>query len=260
MFSPLEKYHIEAMVRGPSLPIYIIKIETILDPVERSGVMPVERPTVANALVISNRILVRLIPGSKIEIKSDEAIMADKARNAITAAFLNASFGIAYRNAFSFLFVAAENMPLKMTKNVVVFIPPPVDPGEAPMNIKIITAKRPAFEKPSRENVAKPAVLDEKLVNIAPSHVMLFPSVSFIKRVPRTKRTPLTDKTTFACIESFLKLNFLVQSSFMTRNPIPPKKIRNIVTILSITLSLYADKLCIFPKISNPELLKVAIE
>jgi hypothetical protein len=46
---------------------------------------------------------------------------------------------------------------------VVVFIPPPVDPGEAPMNIKIIIINKPAFVKFPNGYVLKPAVLAEVL-------------------------------------------------------------------------------------------------
>ena len=39
---------------------------------------------------------------------------------------------------FSDLFVAADLIPCNKTKNVLVFIPPPVEPGDAPINISTI--------------------------------------------------------------------------------------------------------------------------
>ncbi len=44
-------------------------------------------------------------------------------------------------------------------KVVVVLIPPPVDPGEAPMNISSIAKSKPAWEKEEISTVLKPAVL-----------------------------------------------------------------------------------------------------
>lgn len=53
MRSPLPKYQSEATVRGPSLPIYMIRIDSSFAPIPRSVVIPVERPTVPKALVTS---------------------------------------------------------------------------------------------------------------------------------------------------------------------------------------------------------------
>ena len=44
------------------------------------------------------------------------------------------------------------------TKKVVVLMPPPVDPGDAPTNINTIMTSRPALLKPLRSTVEKPAV------------------------------------------------------------------------------------------------------
>ena len=48
------KVHRDAMVSGPSLPINMIRIITSFPAVPRSGVIPVDRPTVPNAEVTSN--------------------------------------------------------------------------------------------------------------------------------------------------------------------------------------------------------------
>ena len=68
----------------------------------------------------------------------------------MTAAFRNASAGTEYRNAFSSRLVAADWMPCISTKKVLVLMPPPVEPGEAPMNISTISTSSPALEKPER--------------------------------------------------------------------------------------------------------------
>lgn len=48
--------------------------------------------------------------------------------------------------AFSDLLVAADIMPWIITKKVLVFIPPPVDPGDAPININTVSTSSPAVE------------------------------------------------------------------------------------------------------------------
>ena len=44
--------------------------------------------------------------------------------------------------------VAAERREHSSTKTVVVFMPPPVDPGFAPMNMRTHMTRIPAFVKP----------------------------------------------------------------------------------------------------------------
>ena len=65
-------------------------------------------------------------------------------------------------------------------------IPPPVDPGDAPINISTVTVKSPAVVKSLKGNVVNPAVLAETLVKKAPSHVMS--SVSRSSTVPTASR------------------------------------------------------------------------
>ena len=48
---------------------------------------------------------------------------------------------------------------LKMTEKVVVFIPPPVEPGEAPMNIKNRNDINTGCEREAISTVLNPAVL-----------------------------------------------------------------------------------------------------
>lgn len=60
---------IVTMVSGPSLPIYITSTSRSLLRELSPGVMPVDRPTVPKADVISNRISSKGIPGSRIHMK-----------------------------------------------------------------------------------------------------------------------------------------------------------------------------------------------
>ena len=158
-----------------------------------------------------------------------------------TAAFLKAFLGIAYLKAFSPLLVAADTIPLNKTKTVVVLIPPPVEPGEAPINIKTIITIMPAFEKLLKLKVEKPAVRAETLLNNAPSQVILL--VNLIITAPKIIKIMVTQITTFECIESDFHLNLLVFMSLITKKPIPPKMISIQVTTLRYTLFLYAARL-----------------
>ena len=176
----------------------------------------------------------------------------------IIAALRNASCGIEYLNAFSDSFVAADLTPLNKTKNVVVFIPPPVEPGEAPMNISTIITTSPASVNPPSGYVQNPAVLAETLWNSAPSQLMF--SVSLKSSAPAKISAALVESTTFECTESFFQCNFFSINSLITRNPIPPKNIIAQVTILSHTSFLYGIRLVPLPSTSKPALLNADIE
>lgn len=66
-------------------------------------------------------------------------------------------------NATQCLLVDALYTFFIIAKNVVVLIPPPVDPGDAPINIKITIVNNPALVKPLKGAVLNPAVLAEVL-------------------------------------------------------------------------------------------------
>ena len=59
----------------------------------------------------------------------------------------------------SSFFLKTENAEENSTAIVVVFMPPAVDPGEPPINIRIMVNTRPASLKAARFTVLKPAVL-----------------------------------------------------------------------------------------------------
>ena len=73
--------------------------------------MPVDKPTVPNALVISNNASIRDMPGSIITMRYAPVITTPNEIKVITAALRNASDGTAYLKAFSVLLVAADFIP-----------------------------------------------------------------------------------------------------------------------------------------------------
>ena len=146
----------------------------------------------------------------------------------IVVALWREGVGIRRRNASGGRFVEDVNRERRKTKNVVVFIPPPVDPGDAPMNISTIMTSKPASLKLPNENVANPAVRAVMLEKNAPSHVMSAPSVSFRSTVPEASRIPVMDSTTFVWREHFLHFRTRA-TSVMTKNPMPPTITRSAV-------------------------------
>jgi len=137
-----------ATVRGPSLPIYMVSIRVIFDAVDRIGVIPVVRPTVPIAEKHSNIISRRGIFGSKAVIAVVTPIAQIRPREIITNARCMIPSGIRLPNALASRPVELDAKDLMRAKKVVVFIPPPVDPGEAPMNISTHIITMPAVENP----------------------------------------------------------------------------------------------------------------
>lgn len=121
--------------------------------------------------------------GSKMHIKNVAMHTTPPERIVIMLAFDRTDLGMLLRNEESgflanTLFVASNN-----TKNVLVLIPPPVDPGEAPINIKMQRTNNPALVKLPIGYVEKPAVLADTLWKNAPIHVIF--SVAFKEAYPR---------------------------------------------------------------------------
>ena len=127
-------------------------------------------------------------------------------------------------------------MPCISANSVLVFIPPPVEPGDAPTNIKKIIASSPAFENSPSEYVEKPAVLAVTLLNRAPIHGIS--SVILKITAPPTVSATLIVSTTLVCIENFRQRNRFSTISRITRKPIPPKNIKKQVTRFKNTSSL----------------------
>src|SRR5699024_3533618 len=115
-------------------------------PSQRSGVIPVESPTVPNADTSSKSRCTKLHSGSVMQSRKVPAHTSSTERSEIVQAFERASEGMLRRKApICFLVNRLLTCCIK-TKKVLVLIPPPVDPGEAPINIRIINVNNPAFE------------------------------------------------------------------------------------------------------------------
>lgn len=95
MRSPLEKYQSDATVKGPSLPIYIMRMDRSFVPIPTVGVIPVERPTVPKALVTSKSASMIGTCGSSSAMPHVPIATTAIASRVMTAAFRKASLGMA---------------------------------------------------------------------------------------------------------------------------------------------------------------------
>jgi len=148
-----------ASVRVPILPIYMVRIIIVLPAKLNDEVMPVDKPTVPNADISSNKRLIKLLPGSVIASTNVEMKIREIENKAIEKALLIVSLEIVCLTISTlflpFIVLIAER---KITEKVVVFIPPPVDPGEAPTNIRNIIKISTGSPRCVKSTVLKPAV------------------------------------------------------------------------------------------------------
>ena len=173
----------------------------------KSGVIPVERPTVPAAETTSTNTSIKVKLGSTIRIKSVLVVMTIIAKVKILKALIILSAGIRRLKAVTGVFVAIPLILWIIVKNVVVLIPPPVDPGDAPINIKTDKTSNPACVKLPIGTVEKPAVRAETLWKKA--SIQLNPSVIFNKSVPTINYVTVMITTIFVFILSFLKFRFV---------------------------------------------------
>ena len=117
------------------------------------------------------------------------------------------------------------------TKKVVVLMPPPVDPGDAPMNIKIIITSSPALVMAPISMVEKPAVRVVMLWNSAAKK--LIGSVSQSSIAPPKISTAVVESTTLLCSVSLRNRPRQRSTSSITIKPMPPKTIIPSVTRFS---------------------------
>ena len=143
----------------PILPIYIQSINITLLGVVRLNVIPVDRPTVLKALVTSKSASesehfsnIRIPIVAKIIIMIAVKIMVSALEKSPSGSlFLNISSWVLPLRAF--------NAPVVTTANVVVLIPPPVPPGDAPINISMVRKNRENCVRLPVGRVLNPAVL-----------------------------------------------------------------------------------------------------
>ena len=117
------------------------------------------RPTVLMAEMTSNRTWVTRLPGTVMEI-SKVAREVHKMDNRMMAyALLIFSFGICRLNISTFFFpFKVLKILLQAIVNVVVFIPPPVDKGDAPIHIRNIVRRMVGVESKCIGIILNPAV------------------------------------------------------------------------------------------------------
>ena len=119
----------------PILPMNMTIESNILDKSERLGVMPRDKPTVPKADTTSNKVS-RILKSSvsKREKVKRKIRMQEEKKIRILFLITSSDTVLLKRLMVFFPFKVARILRIK-TKKVVVFIPPPVEPGEAPMNI-----------------------------------------------------------------------------------------------------------------------------
>jgi len=125
------------------------------------------------------------------------------------------------------------------TEKVLVLIPPPVPPGEAPINIRTIVKNIEDINNEDVGMVLKPAVLGAtdwkyEFKILSPNEnfpiVSGFPdSKAKIMTVPKIINIPVVLKTIFVCNEKFLHF-FPWINSLRTTYPRPPIIIRRLIT------------------------------
>lgn len=156
------------MESGPTLPISIVKITTILPKVESLAVSPSESPTVPNADTVSKSESIK-IPGILVyevpqlwEAVTTKDIKITNNKLSVTTeiTFDTTSFGtVRLKRKTSSLPKERFFAKASRTPSVEVLIPPPHEPGDAPVNIKIIVIKSVGLESCVRFIVLYPAVL-----------------------------------------------------------------------------------------------------
>lgn len=129
----------KAIVNGPTRPMNIMMVIRILPHGLKSGVNPALIPTVPNADTVSNAMRCIPTPCSVIVSKKKITKMKIIPETAMDKALNTNELGILRLNRLiSSLFeMTAHSVNIKTAK-VVTLIPPPVEPEEAPINIRPI--------------------------------------------------------------------------------------------------------------------------
>jgi hypothetical protein len=109
---------------------------TTFELVLKLDVIPIDNPTVENAEMLSNMIGSSSISGLKTLIRKVELPITKIDRVIIEKARLIVVLDIStFKNSVCCLPLTTLKRFRMATANVLVFIPPPVDPGEAPIHI-----------------------------------------------------------------------------------------------------------------------------
>ena len=140
----VRKAQSEATVNGPIRPVYMINMTISLLAGWSCGVMPVDRPTVPKADVASNKSCRNVRSGSRRHRMNVPPHTTNADSSVTIKAFWTTSPATVRRNAVGIRPVAALRVACRRANSVVVFMPPPVEPGDAPTNMRRIKTNRPA--------------------------------------------------------------------------------------------------------------------
>ena len=183
------------MVMAPSLPVNIKKIKIHRAAMPSPGVMPVDSPAVLKADTVSKKSCMKVSSGSATHIRKVPTQTIRAEQITIMDALDTFSFGILLRNAPTGRLENSLRTDCSNTNIVLVFTPPPVEPEDAPMNMRIQITNSPPLLKLPREQVENPAVLADMLWKNAAIQEM--GSVNFKSSVPPANKIPVVTSTTF---------------------------------------------------------------
>jgi len=138
----------------------IINVFPIID---KYFVIPSDKPTVPNAETVSKKQSKKLcVSDNKIRYKNTPIIVADRITIAITFK-MSSFFSVLLPTSVLFLELKVLQHTAIKTPKEVVLIPPPVDPGDAPINISGIRKNKVPALKIVRSILLNPHVLTETL-------------------------------------------------------------------------------------------------
>ena len=150
----------------------MVIISTSLHQIFHSGVMPIPMPTVPMAENTSKRIKWKECPlWSKISSKNTAIVTQDMAsRNTAKLLLIILASKRRLNSTTSFLSRKRAMVDATSTAKVVVLTPPPVEVGDAPINIMSIIKNMVGWVKEAKSTVLKPAVRKETDWNMEASH------------------------------------------------------------------------------------------
>ena len=156
-----------AITRGPNRPVYIMRTSMNLPHAERFGVTPILKPTVPNAEVVSKSIsrnspllaLKGVSPASETSRQAVPRITMTTEMTKMANARLMVPEDMDLLNACTCPEpVMRALLKASKTPRLLVLMPPPVEPGDAPMNMNIIVPKRVILFMALKSRVLNPAV------------------------------------------------------------------------------------------------------
>ena len=155
------------------LPANMVKISTNLLLLLKSAVIPLLKPTVLYAETHSNVISVNPFSESNSEIRKTEIRMANIERKIMANALLMEMVEISRLKISSLVFPLAKLIIFRTaTAMVLVLIPPPVEPGEAPTHIRKRMTRNVGVLSAPVSTVLNPAVRE---VTEPKKAVIIFP-------------------------------------------------------------------------------------